>query len=65
MLDTINTVQKHQLTSTSLEKMQLMVHVDMALKMAAPAAPDVGISFVCCVAKELPTFVAPKYTFYG
>lgn len=61
MLDTINTVQKHQLTSTCLEKMQLIVHVNMAPQMAELATPNVGISLLCCVAKELSTFIATKY----
>lgn len=64
-LDTINTVPMHQLMSTSLGKMQLMVHRDMALKMAALATPDIGMSWLCCVAKKLFTFIATKHTFYG
>ena len=60
VLDTINTVRKHQLTSTCLEKMQLTVLVNMALQMAELATPAVGISSLCCVARELSTSVASK-----
>lgn len=65
VLDTINTVQKHRLTSTCLEKMQLMVHVSMTLQMAELATPDVSVSLLCCVAKELSTFIDANCNFYG
>lgn len=47
-LDTRNTVQKHQLTSTCLEEMQVMMHVNMALQLAELATLNVAVSFQCC-----------------
>lgn len=47
-LDTRNTVQKHQLTSTCLEEMQVMMHGSMALQLAELATPGVAVSFLCC-----------------
>lgn len=47
-LDTRNTVQKHQLTSTCLEEMQVMMQVNMALQLAELATPNVAVSFLRC-----------------
>lgn len=54
VLDTINTVQKHQLTSTCLEKMQLLVHVSVVLQMVELAAPDVGVFYSAVLQKSCP-----------
>lgn len=62
-LDTRNTVQKHQLTSTCLEEMQVMMHVNMALQWLN-LQPQM-LLFHFCVAKELSIFITTKSTFNG